>query len=228
MPKKYILAFFSILFVLLAGLPSYYFYAKYKQAQFAIQNSTAASQEETKTMIAKIGVLMELPSGEAPTLATVTDADKLRTQAFFANSSNGDKVLIYTQTKKAILYRPSINKIIDVASVSIGAPATSSAVPQRVVANVKIILYNGTEIVGLTKKYETALKAKVNNVDIVDRDNAKSTKYDKTTVIDLTGTKSVEAKQLADAMGGVAGELPKEEVAPNDADFLIIVGSDFK
>jgi hypothetical protein len=48
-------------------------------------------------------------------MATVLEQDKLKDQPFFARAQNGDKVIIYTQNKKAILYRPSENRIIEVA-----------------------------------------------------------------------------------------------------------------
>ncbi|MBI5357887.1 hypothetical protein HZB74_03515 [Candidatus Saccharibacteria bacterium] len=64
--------------------------------------------------------MVEVPQGEEPTIATVQDVSKLQNQAFFKNAQNGDKVLIYSQAKKAILYRPSTDKIIEVGPVNIG------------------------------------------------------------------------------------------------------------
>jgi len=48
----------------------------------------------------------------------VTDANSFSNQAGFENAENGDKVLIYTNAKKAILYRPSINEIIVVTDIT--------------------------------------------------------------------------------------------------------------
>jgi hypothetical protein len=59
---------------------------------------------------------MVLPD-EQPTLASVTDKSKLSDQPFFQKAENGDKILIFVQSRKAILYRPSIKKIIDVAPI---------------------------------------------------------------------------------------------------------------
>lgn len=74
--------------------------------------------DTTEQIIAKVGKLVELPQGEEPTIATVTDLEPLQGQAFFAGAAVGDKVLIFSKSKKAILYRPSTNKIITVAPIS--------------------------------------------------------------------------------------------------------------
>lgn len=69
-------------------------------------------------IIAKVGNLMLLPTGEIPTIAKVENLAPLKGEAFFANAKIGDYVLIYTIAKKAILYRPSENRIIEVGPVT--------------------------------------------------------------------------------------------------------------
>ncbi|MBI3458733.1 hypothetical protein HY061_00510, partial [Candidatus Azambacteria bacterium] len=104
--------------ILIATLPSYYFYNQYKKVQQQLQN-LPKSVEARQQLIDTVARLIELPKGEAPLVATVSDASKLKNQPFFQVAANGDKVLIYAKAKKAILYRPSTNKIIDVEPVSI-------------------------------------------------------------------------------------------------------------
>lgn len=86
-------------------------------------NSQAVAQDELKDVVAKVGKLMVLPEGETPTLATVADPEKLKDQKFFVNAKTGDKVLIYANSQKAILYSPSLNKIVEVAPVNLGTGA---------------------------------------------------------------------------------------------------------
>ena len=100
-----------------------------------LSNPTEAGKLEKTELVGKVSKLIELPKGEEPTLATVQDVKKLQSQAFFKNAQNGDKVLIFTQSKRAILYRPSTNKVIESAPVRLGdqptqsAPAASQATP---------------------------------------------------------------------------------------------------
>lgn len=115
------------LLMVLAAAPSVYFYRQYQQAQLKLTNPTEAAKQDAKETIVAVGKLLMLPPDEEPTVMQVTDVSKLKDQAFFANAQNGDKVLIYTTAKKAILYRPGTNKIIDVAPVNIGNTATPSA-----------------------------------------------------------------------------------------------------
>jgi len=114
-----------ILFLAAAGAAVYF----YKQATyFAKQfnelklNPQKFIQEETQNLIERVGKLVVLPEGEQPTIATVNDPELLKNQPFFANAKKGDKVLIYTNAKKAILYDPVNNKIIEIAPINIGSP----------------------------------------------------------------------------------------------------------
>lgn len=111
----------------IALIPSYYFYTKYQEANKKLKNPQAAAQEEIKGVTDKLGVLMELPKNETPTIATVTDKGKLKDQPFFKSAQNGDKVLLYINARKAILYREKDNKIIEVAPININQNATGAA-----------------------------------------------------------------------------------------------------
>ena len=111
-----------IVLLVVAAVPSYYFYNKYNSAVQSTKPSATNSSDTTK-LIEQVGKLMQLPN-ENPTIATVSDITKLKDQPFFARAQNGDKVLIFTQSKEAILYRPSENKIINVAPVNLGVNPT--------------------------------------------------------------------------------------------------------
>ncbi len=118
-----------------AGGTAYYFYNQYQKTQEALNNPEKTAQEETQRLIDEMSQIIALPEADIangePTLATVQDKDKLKDQEFFSKAENGDKVLIYAKAKKAFLYRPSTNKVINVAPVTIGddAQATPSATP---------------------------------------------------------------------------------------------------
>ncbi len=78
------------------------------------ESASYLAQKEIDTITEKVGLLMDIPA-ETPTIASISDASKLRGQAFFAKAQNDDKVLIFNAAQKAVLYRPSTNKIIEVA-----------------------------------------------------------------------------------------------------------------
>lgn len=91
-----------------------------RQVYMLSQDPQRMAQQEMITIVGEVGKLMVLPEGETPTIATVTDPEKLSGQAFFATASAGDKVLLYTNAKKAILYSPSQGKILEVAPINLG------------------------------------------------------------------------------------------------------------
>jgi hypothetical protein len=96
---------------------------KYQDAK---KNPQSLIQADQKKLIDKVGALIELPKDEQPSIATVSDKEKLKEQAFFKSAENGDTLLIYTKAKKAILYREKTNKVVEVAPIAIDAAAGST------------------------------------------------------------------------------------------------------
>lgn len=109
-----------IILVIILALTSAYFYKKSKN------DPNAASQAEIKSLVQKVGRLAILPTDETPTVATVSDPDALKSQAFFVDAKKGDKVLIYTNAKKAVLYDPTADKIVNIAPLNSESPAPTT------------------------------------------------------------------------------------------------------
>jgi hypothetical protein len=104
-----------ILLVVVAAAASIFFYRQYSMLA---KNPNAENQKKIEVVVAKVDKLMELPKGETPTLATVTDTKDLAKQPFFAKAKVGDQVLLYANARKAFLYDPVANIVVEVASLS--------------------------------------------------------------------------------------------------------------
>jgi len=94
-------------------------YVHTKNELTKLSNPQTAGQTETQQLVSQVGKLVDLPTGETPTLATVKDASKLKNQSFFTDAQNDDKGLIHTKAGKAVLYRPSTNRIIQYSKVNL-------------------------------------------------------------------------------------------------------------
>ena len=81
-----------------------------------------ANSDTLEDVKAAIGRHYVLDSKEEPALITVVDASKLSSVALKDRVENGDKILIYKSLQKAIIYRPSIDRIIDITPVEIDTP----------------------------------------------------------------------------------------------------------
>ena len=120
-----------ILAVIGLGLWSWSLYSDRKDLKQQVAqlnaNPQVAVQKQTQTLINQVSHLMQLPTGETPTVANVTDAAQAKQQsAFFNNAQNGDKVLMYVKAGEAILYRPSTDKIILVAPLTFTGNSSST------------------------------------------------------------------------------------------------------
>lgn len=106
-----------------------YFYYQFRTLK---NNPDTQAQKEAQDLLGKVAQLYLIPTGEEPTIATVSDPNALKNQSFFTSSQKGDKVLIFTKAGKAVLYRPSINKIIETAPINNSKNDKNSTPPETI------------------------------------------------------------------------------------------------
>lgn len=121
--KNYLSVALLALLVVSSGTAVYF----YKKTVSLTENPNVVAQKETADLVARVGKLIALPTDETPTIATVSEPEKLKDQPFFANAKVGDKVLLYSNARKAYLYDPSENKLIEVAPINIGEGASTTS-----------------------------------------------------------------------------------------------------
>lgn len=239
-------AVISVMIVLIGAVSvAAYMYIQSRQ----VNQLPADEAKELAAVVQQVSQLMDVPAAETPVLATVTDKTKVNTQPFFARSENGDKVLLYTQFGRAILYRPSTNKIIDVTVINttetvtpldtietnaapIATPTsapqpspTEVAAPQAPTAPITVLLLNGTLTAGLANATEQRLTPLLDNVEISTR-NALQQNYTTTRVIARSAASADVAAELASFFSvAVTSQLPEDETA-TDADIVVILGED--
>lgn len=183
--------------------------------------------DETGQIIEAVGRLIILPAGEQPAIATVSDTQKLAGQQFFANAKVGDKVLIYTQSKKAILFRPSENRLIEIAPISAGsenattAPVSGSE-PVARVYNLEIRNASGKPgaAAAMAEKFKNLPQFSVAKIG-----NASSVRPDTSVTASVSLTDAAESliKEII-PQAEMQAPLPEGE-PPSLADILIILGS---
>jgi len=108
---KKIFIFIFLLVIVASGI----FFARNK---INFSNLFSPSSNTPTETVGEVGKLISLPQNEEPTIMTVTDLTPLAGQAFFAEAKVGDKVLLYSVSKRAILYRPSEKRIITTATLN--------------------------------------------------------------------------------------------------------------
>lgn len=219
------LSIVSVLLLLFLGAYFVINMARKQPEVFGLLKGPSILQKEQETLIAKVGQLIALPD-EEPTVATVNDKSQLSGQAFFSNAEEGDKVLIYTNATKVVLYRPSENRVVEVGTVNIQNETTEVAGVEDIeVATNRFVILNGTDIAGLTIDMETELKDALPEVEVLETANARSG-YEETILVDISGQRDEEAEDLANELGLKLAGLPDGESVNSDVDFLIIVGQD--
>jgi len=207
--------------VLAAAGVAIYFYLQYQKAQTQLTKTTQSNEQAA--LIAEVGNLMVLPTNEQPTIATVSDVNKLKSQSFFTHARDGDKVLIYTKAQEAILYDPLANKIVEVGPISLTQITPTPKGPTPTPAPIRIAIYNGTPTAGLATKIGQEIMQKMPEATIVAKSDAKQN-YSSTIVTDLTGKNTATAATLTELLGAKLSSFPNGEVKPKNADLVVILG----
>ena len=128
MEKKSVIISFILLSLIAVGggTAGVYYYGKYQQALVKAKDPKI----DVKELIARIGKLIDLPTDEEPTVATVTNADQITQQPFFVKAKNGDRVIIYTNARLAILFDDNAGKIMNVGTINVGTPSALQPTPE--------------------------------------------------------------------------------------------------
>lgn len=223
---KFLVIFVIILLVAVAGASSYMFYqAQQKVVELStMKGQQALAQKEVDMLLSEVKRHMVLPEKEKPTVATVTDAKSLKkNQPFFEKAENGDKVIVYVGAKKAIIYNPTKDIIVNVGFVAVdqGNAQVAGANAQNITVEVR----NGTATSGLGQKVSTSLKNAGMTVQKVG--DAKKKDYDKTQLVDLGKISDKKiVSSVAQALNATLTEELPEGESTSTADILVIVGSD--
>lgn len=196
-----------VIAIALAAL-TFFFYRQYQNIK---KNPNQIAQAEIDAVTANVGRIIDLPKDETPTLATVQDKEKLKDQPFFAMAENGDKILIYTKSKKAIIYRPKDNRLVNVGPIVIDP----KSLPQVALINA------GGDINATIKKLSEKFTDNISISSSTDAKNKANVKQ--ITVVDLTGKAGDLANQIASQIGGTVGPLPAGETAPDGTNIAIFV-----
>jgi hypothetical protein len=203
----------AVLIVTLLGATAFFAKGYYDLRQ----NPNKVAEDETKRLVEKVGKLYQLPGDETPVVAKVEDKEKLKDQPFFKNAENGDQLLIYQGAKMAIIYREKDNKLINVG------PVAMDSAPQNGQTSASVKVYNASNDQSLANNSVNKV-GEIAGLNI-DKEVADAKKKDLTGIIivDVSGTKSSQAQQIADKLGGKVGALPQGEVAPT-TDIAVFVG----
>ena len=232
--KKKIKPFYiitGVLFVLILIALGYFLYSRSRSTESAT----------TQTDRNAVADLMLLPV-EDTLIATVTSAGELtKINELFATANNGDRLLIFIQSKRVVVFRPATNQIVTFAQLnSLGGLASSSGLtvsnPELLElikdsspasGSLTIQIRNGTAASGITLDLQQQIEAFGDKFVVEKRTSAASLTFTETKIYNLASAEKLElVLELADALGlKIEDKLPAGEAA-TDSDIVIIVGAD--
>lgn len=174
--------------------------------------------------------------GPITTLFVIDQPELLKRYPFFANAKAGDRLMIWANYRKTLLYRPSTNEVIafgwfedTISTKSPAGPQAGALIPLPVTKQLGVVIRDGASMPGPAISFEALFNSLYPNALILSVTDATRKNYNKTILIDPTGTRSVEARAMAAKLGITVAPLPVEEAAiPPGVDFLIVVGGDRK
>jgi len=208
---------------------SFYSYQQAKNQLAVLTDPKQANElnaKQTEELLAKVSKLVVLPNEKNPVVATINDVEVLAaTQDFYKDANNGDKLIIFTQSRKAIIYNEAQNKLINVGPIlynSSSGQVTSQTIPAD---RLTIDLRNGTKTSDLGVQTRDTLASNYSFL-IIRLAKAANANYTETTIVDQT--KDDKKADIVNALqkqlnAKVVKELPVNETT-SSAEVVVILG----
>jgi hypothetical protein len=175
------------------------------------------SKSDLKSVESRVGKLMLLPKDEQPTLATVENKNSIKDKFLASHSKNGDRVLIYTKNQMVVIYRPSINKIAAVGTVT-QDPAFNEA------QNATMTIMDGANDADKTQTIINKIKTAYPSIKITNGGKAPRD-FPYTIIIDNSNQKDDLVFSLVNIISGKKGVVPLGLDKAN-TDLMVVVGAD--
>ena len=195
---------------------------QYLQVQDYRKTPTKAAQEEQTRVTELVRKRYQIPTyttkegdkdvtkEDTPQIATITDITKMKGQAFFDKAQNGDYIVVFPNTRIALIYREKTDQIIN------SGPVTVDANQQASKLNVKIYGAAGDR----DAAEQTINTAFPGSTTITKLDAGG--KVGSTVVVDVSGKNAVAAEQLASKLKNAkVGSAPAGQPVPDDVEIAI-------
>ncbi len=137
--KKNILVIVIIIIIIIAGIVYYVVQPKTVgnvPASGVVASGTPAANAtataQVQSVLAKLATHMVLPTGETPQIGQIDDpVQATKAQPFVAGAIKGDLLIVYVKARKAIVYSPSRDLIVNVGPVSMNPTPTATSTPVK-------------------------------------------------------------------------------------------------
>ena len=97
----------------------------------SVENINESSQTDQAKILNDVSKLIILPAGEAPIISVINNAAELtKEQPFFTGAQNGDMLLAYRNSLKAIIYSPSRKLIVNAGPIVLSEPVATSTIKE--------------------------------------------------------------------------------------------------
>lgn len=214
-----------VLGLLAFGAWSFWRYQQTQEQLRLLSDPQAQSElaaKERMDLLAKVGKLMVLPEGEDPLILNIQNAEEMaKVQPFFQNTIDDDKILIYVEAGKSIIYSPSRNIIVNSGALSVGG----TALPLDTENPLQIEIRQG----GASNERVDALQAQLlqmDGVELLEIGEAANQNYQGPIIVALVEdeTRLEQARIFAANLGvPLTLDFPKAE-ATSGAEVLLIAG----
>lgn len=157
-----------------------------------------------------------MPSS-SPVVAEVVDIDKLQS-SLKKTAQKGDYVLLYDSQQRVIIYRPSIDRVVDVQPILYGKQPNPDF-------EATVAVLNGSGDDAKLKKFIENMYRSYPNIQLIVKDNAPRLFPD--TIVFAANDSGELPAQIAETLTIKAGVAPNG-IATGNAELAFIVGQDYK